>query len=108
MNHTLRSSALAARLLAGVAIVAAPAAWAQPAPKPAETPVLEPGYSAAATVAETPDSGTAKRADKDMLAVLKKLAELGADPIESRSVAEARAQPTPADAVKAVLRDRGQ
>ena len=43
-----------------------------------------------------------------MLAVLKKLGELGAKPIESRSVAEARSQPTPADAVKAVLKDRGK
>ncbi len=108
MNHSIRSSALAARLLAGAAILVAPAAWAQQAPKPADAPVLEPGYSTAATVAETPDSGTMKRADKDMLAVLKKLGDLGAKPIESRSVAEARAQPTPADAVKAVLKDRGK
>ncbi len=108
MNHSLRSSALAARLLAGVTILAAPAAWAQQAPKPADAPVLEPGYSTMATVAETPDSGTMKRADKAMLAVLKKLGDLGAKPIESRSVAEARTQPTPADAVKAVLKDRGK
>jgi acetyl esterase len=108
MNHTLRTSALAARLLAGVAFFAAPAAWAQQAPTPAGAPVMEPGHSTVATVAETPDSGTMKRADKDMLTVLKKLSELGAKPIESRSVAEARAQPTPADAVKAVLKDRGK
>ena len=108
MNPSLRSSAVAVRLLAGIAVLAAPAAWAQQAPKPADAPVLEPGYSTAATVAETPDSGTMKRADKDMLAVLKKLGELGAKPIESRSVAEARSQPTPADAVKAVLKDRGK
>ena len=108
MDHPIRSSALAVRLLAGVAILAAPAAWAQQAPQPAEAPVLEPGHSTVATVAETPDSGTMKRADRDMLAVLKKLGELGTKPIESRSVAEARAQPTPADAVKAVLKDRGK
>ncbi len=108
MNHSLRSSALAAHLLAGAAVLAAPAAWAQQTPKPAEAPVPEPGHSTVATVAETPDSGTMKRADKDMLAVLKKLGELGAKPIESRSVAEARGQPTPADAVKAVLKDRGK
>lgn len=108
MNHNFRTSALAARLLAGVTIFAAPAAWAQQAPAPADAPVLEPGHSSAATVAETPDSGTMKRADKDMLAVLKKLDDLGVKPIESRSVDEARAQPTPADAVKAVLKDRGK
>ena len=38
MNDSIRSSALAARLLAGVAVFAAPAAWAQPAPKPADAP----------------------------------------------------------------------
>ncbi len=108
MNDSIRSSALAARLLAGVAVFAAPAAWAQPAPKPADAPVLEPGRSTVATVAETPDSGTMKRADKDMAAVLKTLSDLGAKPIDSRSVAEARAQPTPADAVKAVLKERGK
>ncbi len=108
MNRTIQSSALAARLLAGIAFVAAPAAWAQPAPKDADAPVLEPGYSTVPTVAETPDSGTMKRADKEMLAVLKKLGDLGVKPVESRSVAEARAQPTPGDAVKAVLKDRGK
>ena len=60
-------------------------------------------------LAEKPDSGTLKRADeKDMRQVLKKLEQLGAKPIESRSVQEARAQPTPADAVKAVLADMGK
>ncbi len=108
MNQSIRSSALATSLLAGIAILAAPPAWAQQAPNPADAPVLEPGHSTVATVAETPDSGTMKRADKDMVAVLKKLSDLGAKPIESRSVAEARAQPTPADAVKAVLKDRGK
>lgn len=108
MHQSIRSLALTTSRLAGIAILAAPAAWAQQAPNPADAPVLEPGYSTVATVAETPDSGTMKRADKDMLAVLKKLSDLGAKPIESRSVAEARAQPTPADAVKAVLKDRGK
>ena len=109
MTHSRRSSFLAAQLIASVAIFAAPSVKAQQPPtNAAETPVLEPGYSATQTVAETPDSGTMKRADKDMLVVLKKLGELGVKPTESRSVEEARAQPTPADAVKAVLKDKGK
>lgn len=108
MTGSIRFAALAAQLLAGVALFAGSPADAQQTPDPADAPVLEPGLSTVATVAETPDSGTMKRADKDMLAVLKKLGELGAKPIESRSVEEARTQPTPADAVKAVLKDEGK
>ena len=108
MTGSIRSAARAARLLAGVALLVGSPAFAQQPPTPAGAPVLEPGLSTVAIVAETPDSGTAKRADKDMLAVLKKLGELGAKPIESRSVEEARTQPTPADAVKAVLKEQGK
>lgn len=46
-------------------------------------------------------------ADSQMRKVLEKLQELGIKPIETLSPEEARAQPTPADAVKAILRDRG-
>ncbi len=116
MTTVFRSSALLAGLMAGTALLAAPAARAQtaapPAPaarRPCPTPrSSEPAFSTVATVAETPDSGTMKRADKDMATVLKKLGDLGVKPIESRSVEEARAQPTPADAVKAVLKDQGK
>ena len=109
MTRSYRSSLLTAHLLVGVAIFAAPLAKAQQPPVASgETPVLEPGYSVTQTVAETPDSGTMKRADKDMLVVLKKLGDLGVKPIESRSVDEARVQPSPADAVKAVLKDKGK
>ena len=108
MTGSIRSAVFTSKLLAGIALLSSSAAWAQQTTGTAEAPVLEPGYSTAQTVAETPDSGTAKRADKDMLAVLKKLGDLGAKPIESRSVEEARMQPTPADAVKAVLKDEGK
>ncbi len=116
MTTVFRSSALLAGLMAGTALLAAPAAWAQTAAPPApaaaapmpDAPVAEPAFSTVATVAETPDSGTMKRADKDMAAVLKKLGDLGVKPIESRSVEEARSQPTPADAVNAVLKDQGK
>ena len=54
-------------------------------------------------------SGTMQRADKeDMVPVLKKLMELGAKPVEKLSVEQARSQPTPADAVKALLKDQGK
>ena len=91
MNPYLRSL-LAAHLLAGVAFTAP--AWAQ-APAPQTVPEM---------VAESPDSGTMKRADKDMLRVLDTMQELGVKPIESRTVEEARTQPSPADAVKAILK----
>ena len=52
---------------------------------------------------------TAKiRADDDMLKVLETLASMNPDAIEKCSPAQARRQPTPADAVKAVLREQGR
>jgi acetyl esterase/lipase len=53
-------------------------------------------------------SGTMERADKDMARVIKKLMDLGAKPIGTQSVEETRKGPTPADAVKAVLKDEGK
>jgi acetyl esterase len=49
-----------------------------------------------------------KGVDKDMAEVLVELQMVGAKPIETLSVAEARKQPTPADAVKAVLSKHGR
>lgn len=43
----------------------------------------------------------------EMQAVLDKLAELGAKPLHTLTVDQARAQPTPADAVAAVMADKG-
>ena len=43
----------------------------------------------------------------EMQSVLDKLAELGAKPLHTLTVDEARAQPTPADAVAAVMADQG-
>ena len=45
--------------------------------------------------------------DADMQKVLTKLASLGGKPIETLAPADARKQPTPADAVKAVMKDGG-
>ena len=57
---------------------------------------------------KTDDSGTMARADKDMKRVLEKLQQLGAKPIGTQSVQETRKGPTPADAVKALLKDDGK
>jgi acetyl esterase/lipase len=53
-------------------------------------------------------TGTTFKADKDMAAVLDALAGLNGKPIETLTPEEARRQPTPADAVKAVLKLKGQ
>ena len=59
-------------------------------------------------VAKSDDSGTMQRVGKDEARVLKKLLELGAKPIGTQSVEETRKGPSPADAVKAVLKDEGK
>jgi acetyl esterase len=56
----------------------------------------------------TDDSGALKRADADMGRVLRALEKLGGKPIETLAPEEARRQPTPADAVRSVLRDQGR
>jgi acetyl esterase len=54
-------------------------------------------------------SSAMQRADnEDMRPVLMKLQQLGAKPIGTQSVEETRKGPTPADAVKAVLKDQGK
>ena len=108
MFTSIRTTALTAHLFAGVASLTAFPAFAQQAPASTEAPMSEPPHTEAPTLAETPDSGTMKRADKGMLSVLKKLGDLDVRPTESRTVEEARAQPSPADAVKAVLKDNGK
>jgi acetyl esterase/lipase len=54
-----------------------------------------------------PPATAAPIASAEMQKVLDKLASLGGKPIESLDPAEARKQPTPADAVKAVMKDQG-
>ena len=73
------------------AVITAPAlAQPAPAPSPAQT------------------SDTLARATPDMRRVIEKLLALGAKPLGTQSVAETRAGPSPADAVKAVLKDEGK
>ena len=61
---------------------------------------------------QTPDALAAmfagRRPSPDMAAVLRAMQASGAKPIETLDAGEARKQPTPADAVKAVLKDRGE
>ncbi len=59
-------------------------------------------------MAPTTKTGTKYKADTDMQAVLDALATLHGKPIETLDAAEARKQPSPADAVKVVLQQRGK
>ena len=65
----------------------------------------------AKTTGDTPAAAVqtteAGKADADMQAVLDKLASLGGKPIETLSPEEARKQPTPTDAVKAIMAEKG-
>ena len=91
MNRPL----IAAALVAGVAAVPlAVAAVAAQAPK--------------TSMPKAANADPNARSDKDMKRVTDKLAALGAKPLEQLTVAQARSQPTPADAVKAVLKDMGR
>ena len=71
-------------------------------PKPAET---TPPPAAMDAAPATPAAATPSA---EMQKVLDKLASLGGKPIETLTPAEARKQPTPADAVKALMTDMGQ
>ena len=100
MKTALSQFALVLTLSASVTALTAGSALAQNPTMPAKPP-------AASAMAD--DSGTMVRADKeDMAPVLKKLMELGAKPVEKLTVEQARKQPTPADAVKAVLKEQGK
>ena len=64
--------------------------------------------AAASADAAAAASATLARADADMRTVLESLQGLGAKPIATLSVEEARQQPTVADAVMAVLEEQGR
>lgn len=68
---------------------------------------VAPAFAQAAKKMASPANPNAK-SDRDMKLVTDKLAALGAKPFEQLTVAQARSQPTPADAVKAVLKDMGK
>ena len=99
-HMSFKAALLAAAALTGPTLVnlalTNPALAQAAAPLPASLP----------TPAES--SNTLGRATPDMRRVLVKLLALGAKPLGSLSVAETRAGPSPADAVKAVLKDQGK
>ncbi len=66
------------------------------------------GPAASQEAPKSADSGTMERADADMRNVLMKLQELNPKPLAELSAAEARRQPTPADAVAEVLKAQGK
>ena len=84
----------------------------RPTPRPTRATLacalflLSPAAAAAQQPAAPPPGTQAalRRANPQMRRVLEQLQALGAKPIEQLSVQQARSQPTPADAVKAVLR----
>ena len=61
-----------------------------------------------AVAAAQDDASSQSQPDPQMKVVLDKLAELGVKPIPTLTPEQARRQPTVADAVKAVLKDRGE
>ena len=88
------AGALAACASDKPAMDAAPAAMAAPAPSTTPKPMA--------------DTGTRYSADPGMQAVLDQLVALGGKPIETLTPAQARLQPSPADAVKALLLRQGR
>ena len=89
---------LSAALLLAFASLASVAQTAAAADKPMTKSVM----------ASASKTGTQYKADADMQAVLDAHAALGPKPIETLTPAEARQQPTPADAVMAVLKKQGK
>ena len=96
MQHPVSTSRLLARSAPWLAAAVVGAALTMP------TAVLAADASAMAK------TGTRFKADRDMQSVLDALAAMNGKPIETLSVEEARRQPTPADAVKAVLAKQGK
>jgi acetyl esterase len=107
---TLTGRALATISLLTLATVVSPTlAQQNPSqPAPTQAPAMKMDNTGLQQPAKTDDSGTVKRADKDMRRVLDALHKLDPKPIETLSAEEARKQPSPADAVKALLREEGK
>lgn len=66
------------------------------------------GISAAVVAIAQSSGGMSGKPDSDMQAVLNEAQALGIKPLETLSTEQARAQPTPADAVKSLLLKRGK
>lgn len=102
MIHSACATRIAALALAMGAVLGCnrPADTNADAASPAATPA--PSTTARAAVATPP------QADAQMQAVLDQLAKLGGKPIETLEPTEARKQPSPADAVKALIQSQGK
>ncbi len=87
-------------LLVGAGLMLSTSATAQTSVSPTSPTAQPPRFSA-------PSDRTGAKPAADMQAVLDAHARLGPKPIETLSPAEARVQPSPADAVKAVMQARG-
>ena len=89
-----------------------PRAFARPAPWLAAALIgaalTLPAAVSAADPSTMTKTGTRFKADRDMQSVLDALAAMNGKPIETLPAAEARLQPTPTDAVKAVLAKQGK
>jgi acetyl esterase len=103
-QHLRRVGALLHPLSAALLLAAAPMAALSQTAVGADKPMAK-GPMASASASKT---GTQYKADADMQAVLDALAALGPKPIETLTPAEARQQPTPADAVQEVLKKQGK
>ena len=98
MQRSTLKSALLVTTAAAMLGSLNPVAQAQTAPPAAA--------SQNAQLANSP-AGTTAKADPDMAKVLAALVALEPKPIETLTPADARKQPTPADAVKKVIKDEG-
>jgi acetyl esterase/lipase len=108
-THTLALATISLLSLSASLVPMGSALAQQGSPSGSSTPpAMQLDPTGAQGAAKVDDSGTMKRADKDMARVLAKLQELGAKPLGTQSVEETRKGPTPADAVKALLKEEGK
>ena len=94
-------------LVLTLAATCALAACNRPAPTDTTPPATAEAPTMTPPTAPAP-AATPPQADAQMQAVLDQLAKLGGKPIETLEPAEARQQPTPADAVKALIESQGK
>jgi acetyl esterase/lipase len=107
MSRPLRSSPVVVRPLTA-AIIGVLVSSAPLAAHAANAGADAPSGSAPAATAPSGATDALARADADMKAVLAAHQQMGAKPIATLTPSQARNQPTPADAVKRVLQQKGE
>ena len=85
-----------------------PASTTQPATQPAAKPATKPNAKPNAKPMAKPAAKPMAKPNAQQAAVLEELGKLGGKPIETLTPVEARKQPSPADAVKALLTRQGK